>query len=310
MDIGETLRFRSKEILLESDLSQSPLLLNRITKSDKIDTALEMISDNEDNTVFYGPICDAQSLQIEEYSDQEILNQMLDICPNELASKSISQDFYHHESLIPDHEVEELDKKELDKLLDSICESQTPIVKARKKRIIISDASSSVKTDVFLKPAPINQKRSLQPNRMKKLKKKKLDYSNPYFDLEASLSEESMQSLEEDDSNLDLDRNLSGLIAESPTVNSQEINYYRKSLLSPELGGLGSKRQRFRFATPKRYEPCTQLMPDSDTPGSLNNFVVDDDASVFSEVSALKSDPYDSIRLDEFLETYSSDHEI
>ena len=43
------------------------------------------------------------------------------------------------------------------------------------------------------------------------------------------------------DSQLDLDANLSGLIAESPAVQSQDINFYLKSLLSPGLGALALK---------------------------------------------------------------------
>lgn len=86
------------------------------------------------------------------------------------------------------------------------------------------------------------------------------------------------------DSQLDLDANLSGLIAESPAVQSQDINFYLKSLLSPGLGGLGTKNRPFKFRTPKNHLPCTQRMPDSDTPGSLANFVVDD-FSIFSDES-------------------------
>ena len=227
--------------------------------------------------------------------------------------KSLSPKGLNHKLLLKDNEFNDLDPEQLENLInDSDCgapypqSSQTPIIKAKKKKMIISDASSSAKSDVFVKPAPTisksNQKRSLEPS-IKNMKKKKLDYTNPYFDLEACLSEKSAHSGDEEDSNIDLDGNLSGLIAESPVVKSQEINYYRKSLLSPDLGGLGTKKHKvFRFYTPKRFEPCTQLMPDSDTPGSLANFVVDDESMELSH-------QLDSLPLDDVLETFSSDQE-
>lgn len=305
MDIGETLKFRSKELLLQSDLTQSPLPLNyQLCDAENLDNALGISSD--DDTIYLKPICDLQSPLINCCSDQEISNQI----STEISAKP--------EMITPEHRLEHLDKKQNDNLSEVNGEipslySQTPIIKARKKKMIISDASSSAKSDVFVKPAPINGKRSLRPNNLSKSKKKRLDYSNLYFDLEAVLSEGSMLSNDEDDSIIDLDRNLSGLIAESPTLNSQEINFYRKSLLSPELGGLGCRKQTFRFATPNKFEPCTQLIPDSDTPGSLVNFVVDD-ASLFSGDSAHYdheiSDQDDSVRLEDFLATSSSDQEL
>jgi hypothetical protein len=311
-------KVRSRRISISSDSTLSPLPLKQIATPVDIDSDHDIDSnkgnysknDNDGNCIM---IHDAQSPIFDHHGDQDLLlNQMLDIDPNEWMIsyeelKSLSPKVSNHK--LKDTDLKDLDPEQLENL-ENDCEapcpqsSQTPIIKAKKKKMIICDASSSAKGDVFVKPAPTisksNQKRSMEPS-IKNTKKKKLDYSNPYFDLEACLSEKSSYSADEED--VDFDGNLSGLIAESPLVKSQEINYYRKSLLSPDLGGLGTKKTKvFRFNTPKRFEPCTQLMPDSDTPGSLANFVVDDESMELSH-------QLDSLPLDDFLETYSSDHE-
>ena len=233
--------------------------------------------------------------------------------------------------------------------------SQTPFIKASKKRrMVITDASSSVtrsdskRVDLpefvdFAQPFPATKKVSpfqdaqflkrntplierrqrrqnrkrkepmvrgtplMIPNvhlekqadisRAKKQKKKPMDPSNPFFDVEASLSEGSSASSDEEGD--DLDQDLSGFIVnsmssqvEQPTQNYDQQVFYRKSLLSPEFGGLGRKREGFRFRTPDRpglevQDTQMPLYQDSDTPGSLNDFIVDDTC----DQSRTRSDP-------------------
>lgn len=297
------MKFRSKALLLERDLSERPFQLDRVKK---VDYEIDASSDDDQNIMLNKPTSD---VDMPYCSDQEIFKQIIDIDPEEWVVACEESITASQEPAIADHGLNDLEENQFEALLNDdiglTIDSQTPIIKARKKKMIVCDASSSVKSDVFVKPQPIElrdkQKRTLQEN-SKRTKKKRLDYSNPYFELEAAFSEESVHLDDEDDSNLDLDRNLSGLIAESPTVDSQEINFYRKSLLSPELGGLGTRKHRHRFITPKRYEPCTQLLPDSDTPGSLANFVVDDES-----LPDDKSETGNSLCLDDLLETCSDD---
>jgi len=255
--------------------------------------------------------------------NQDVLDQMLDIDPNEwiisyediqtLSPKWSRQELPRKEDEFYDLEPEKLeqDMNGPNGAKRGPQSSQTPIIKARKKNRIIIDGSSSAKSDVFVRPAPIiyksGQKRSGESKNTQKKKKKKIGYSNPYFDLEAGVSDTSGDSGDEEDSNIDMDGNLSGLIAESQAAESQEINYYRKSLLSPEFGGLGTKKHMCRFTTPKRYDPCTQLMPDSDTPGSLANFVVDDESF---EKSGPQSEQLDTLSLNDVVEIHSSEDEL
>jgi hypothetical protein len=309
-----------------SDTTFGHVLVNGIATAENVDKSLDNYSnckgnDNEENCMADQlMIRDAESLSVDNFSDQDVLDQMLDIDPNEWITayediQTLSPKCSRQELSVRDDDINNLEPEKLEHDINDpngasqfTESSQTPIIKARKKNMIIFDASSSAKGDVFVRPAPIiyksRQKRSVESKNTEKNKKKKLDYSNPYFDLEAEFSETSGNSGDEDDSNIDMDGNLSGLIAESPAAKSQEINYYRKSLLSPEFGGLGTKKQMFRFTTPKKYDPCTQLMPDSDTPGSLANFVVDDESF---EKSEPESEQLDSISLDDVLEIHSSD---
>ena len=177
--------------------------------------------------------------------------------------------------------------------------SQVPNNKTRKKKVIMHDASSPSDPKNFIELVPVDhrRKRPCTPSHRILKKKKKLDYANPLFDLEAALSQSSSFSDDGEDLLLDNETNLSGLIAESPIQETQNIGLYLKSLLSPELGGMGCKNKPFKFRAPKQYLPCTPLIPNSDTPGSLASFVVDD-----SPLDDYFEEPEDSDDLERMLQ--------
>ena len=206
--------------------------------------------------------------------------------------------------------------------------SPSPMI-SKKRKIILSEASSSsiafsmephhyhnnTKLQDLLdkrqvkktrkEPKEINcaqqdqqeQQETIEPAKEKekikfKKPKPKVTVSNELFDLEAQLS--SNDNASSDTEGSDLDQDLSGFVVGNDQCTQfpgqdNSIGFYRKSLLSPEAGGMGIVQPgafQFREITHDvDMTPNTPHQDSFDTPGSLASFIVDDEEEILFDLS-------------------------
>lgn len=181
---------------------------------------------------------------------------------------------------------------------------RTPLLERLEKRKQMRRPAPKMRcTPVVVPRRQLNTKKTEEGSKDKTRIKKKVTV-NPFMELDAEWSRsEDGSSVSSDTDDDGLDANLTGFIVDSFTQEEHApeascigmTQVYRTSLLSPEVGGwVTGKKARpgaYQFRAPQkdRYPvQDTQFsgapIPDSDTPGSLADFIVEEEDTMLDVV--------------------------